>query len=64
LVGNRKLAYGGAGPVYKSVGFYEIGRMVIEVAGDDDKLYFAVLLRPPKGLGDTKQKFVDDSSVI
>lgn len=34
-------------PVYKSVGMYEVGRMVIKVEGDDAKLDFPVLLRPP-----------------
>lgn len=45
-------------PVYESVGFYEVGRMVIQVEGDEAKLDFPVMLREPKSPGDVKY-FID-----
>lgn len=41
--------------VYESVGFHEIGRMVIQAEGDEAKLDFPVMFRDLKGAGDVKQ---------
>lgn len=41
-------------PVYESVGFHEIGRMVIQANLEDAKLDFPVMLRESKGAGDVK----------